>query len=209
LSPDDFEAIACQAYAEMLEAGFVRVGEFHYLHFDPDGRAYAQPEEMASRLVAASANTGIALTLLPVFYAHATFGGAAPEPLQRRFVTNLDGFAQLLEASRAAIARSPTATIGVAPHSLRAVTPEELSGVAALARSGPVHIHVAEQEKEVEDCLRWSRMRPIEWLIERGGADRRWCFIHATHAKPHELRLMAQRGIVVGLCPITEANLGD
>jgi formimidoylglutamate deiminase len=209
MSPDDVEAVACQAYAEMLEGGFIRVGEFHYLHGDPDGRFYAQPAEMALRIAGAAAETGIALTLLPVFYAHATFGGVAPRPAQRRFVSTLDGFARLYEGCRAAIAPLPGAALGMAPHSLRAVTPDELAAVVALCRDGPIHIHAAEQEKEVADCLSWSGMRPVEWLIERGGADHRWCFVHATHTTTHELRLMARKGVVAGLCPITEADLGD
>jgi cytosine/adenosine deaminase-related metal-dependent hydrolase len=131
----------------MLEAGFSRVGEFHYLHHDRDGRHYADPAEMAGRIAAAANLTGIGLTLLPVFYAHGNFGGAPPEPGQRRFISDLDGFARLLQKSRAAIEGMPGANLGVAPHSLRAVTPAELASVAALAGSGPVHIHVAEQAK--------------------------------------------------------------
>src|SRR6202789_1865624 len=153
LDPDAFGAIAAMAYAEMLESGFTRVGEFHYLHRDPSGAPYADPAEMAVRLAAAAEETGIGLTLLPVFYAHAGFGGEAPKPAQRRFVHSLDEYAALVDASRRAVAGLDDAVVGVAPHRLRAVTAKELGHVARLA--GPIHIHVAEQTKEVDDCLAW------------------------------------------------------
>ncbi|WP_309090473.1 formimidoylglutamate deiminase [Phenylobacterium sp.] len=208
LTPDDNRAIAELAFAEMLEAGFTRVGEFHYLHNDLDGRPYADPAEMAQGIVAAAEATGIALTLLPVFYAHATFGGAPPKPGQRRFIHDVDGFARLLDASRAAVSGLPDAVVGAAPHSLRAVTPEELAAVAALT-DGPLHIHAAEQEKEVEDCLAWSGARPVEWLLDNASVGARWCLVHATHMTPDETQRLAASGAVAGLCPVTEANLGD
>ena len=209
MSPDDVEVVAAQLYAEMLETGFTRVGEFHYLHHDPDGRPYADIAEMAARIAAAAAETGIALTLLPSFYAHATFGGAEPHDGQRRFICSLDRFARLLEASRRQVAALPGATVGVAPHSLRAVTPEELLAVVAMAPAGPIHIHAAEQTKEVDDCVAWSGQRPVGWLLAHAGVDARWCLIHATHMTAEEARLLARSGAVAGLCPITEANLGD
>ena len=209
LGPDEFEAIAAMAYAEMLEAGFTRVGEFHYLHRDPNGVPYADPAEMAARIAAAAHTTGIGLTLLPVFYAHSGFGGLAPKPSQRRLIHDLDSFATLLAASRKAVVGLADAVVGVAPHSLRAVTSDELTQVAALAGQAPVHIHVAEQEKEVEDCIGWSGRRPVEWLLDRGLVDGRWCLVHATHMTQMETMAAAQCGAVVGLCPITEANLGD
>ena len=134
MSPEDLEAITAQAYVEMLESGFTRVGEFHYVHHDVSGKPYANPAEMAARVAAAAATTGIGLTLLPVFYAHGNFGGAPPTEGQRRFITDLDGYARLLEQSRAAVESLPDAIVGVAPHSLRAVTPEELERVTALCR---------------------------------------------------------------------------
>jgi formiminoglutamate deiminase len=207
LQPGDVEAIAAQAFAEMLEVGFTRVGEFHYLHHAPDGRPYANAAEMAERIAAAAAETGIGLTLLPVFYAHAGFGGAPPADGQRRFVTDVDGYARLLEASRTAVAALPDAVVGAAPHSLRAVTQAEL--VAVSAGAGPVHIHIAEQVKEVEDCLAWSGVRPVEWLLDNAPVDDRWCLVHATHMTPAETGRLARSGAVAGLCPITEANLGD
>jgi formiminoglutamate deiminase len=209
MTPDDVEAIAAQVYVEMLEAGFTRVGEFHYMHHDVDGRRYADVAEMAKRVAAAAAESGLSLTLLPVFYAHATFGGAPPLPEQRRFVSDLDLFARLLEESRASVRSVGDAVVGVAPHSLRAVTPEELAAVVALAGAGPIHIHAAEQVKEVEDCLAWSGARPVEWLLANAGVDPRWCLIHATHMDQVETGALARSGAVVSLCPITEANLGD
>jgi len=207
MTPDDVEAVAAQLYVEMLEAGFAAVGEFHYLHNAPDGAPYAAPAEMAARIVAAAQATGIGLTLLPVFYAHSTFGGAPPRPEQRRFITDLDGFSRLLDDCRALM--TGVGSVGVAPHSLRAATPAELTAVVGLAADGPIHIHAAEQAKEVEDCLAWSGARPVEWLLDHANVDKRWCLIHATHMTDDETRRMARSGAVAGLCPITEASLGD
>jgi formiminoglutamate deiminase len=209
LEPDDVEAVSALAYAEMLETGFTRVGEFHYLHHDPAGRPYADPAELANRIIAAAASTGIGLTLLPVFYAHANFGGSPPTPGQRRFLTDLDGFARLLDATRRAAIGLPAAVVGVAPHSLRAVTPDDLREVVRLAGTGPIHIHVAEQLREVEDCMEWSGRRPVHWLLDSQPVDNRWCLIHATHTTEAERCEIASREAVVGLCPITESNLGD
>jgi formimidoylglutamate deiminase len=209
MTPDQLEAVASQLYAEMLEAGFVRVGEFHYLHHDRDGTPYADIAEMATRIVAAAGETGIGLTLLPVFYAHSTFGGAAPKSEQRRFITDLDSFSALVEGSRKTAATLDGAAMGLAPHSLRAVTPEELRAVATMAPHEPIHIHAAEQVREVEDCLAWSGQRPVEWLLDHEALDGRWCLIHATHMTETETRRLATSGAVVSLCPVTEANLGD
>jgi formiminoglutamate deiminase len=209
MTPDQVEAVASQAYVEMLEAGFTRVGEFHYLHHDRDGRPYSSIAEMATRIAAAAGETGIGLTLLPVFYAHANFGAQPPASGQRRFISDLDGFARLLEGCRAAANRLEGANVGVAPHSLRAVAPEELAAVCAMAGDGPIHIHTAEQVKEVEDCLAWSGARPVAWLLDNAGVDRRWCLIHATHMTKSETEGLARAGAVAGLCPVTEANLGD
>lgn len=207
LTPDDVAAITAQAYAEMLETGFTRVGEFHYLHHDPAGAAYADPAEMAGAIAQASAATGIGLTLLPVFYAHGNFGAAPPSPGQRRFLNDIDGFAKLLGASRSKL--SGDANMGVAPHSLRAATPEELTALLAISPTGPVHIHAAEQVKEVADCIAWSGARPVEWLLDNAGVDTRWCLIHSTHLDGREVSRLAASGAVAGLCPMTEANLGD
>jgi formimidoylglutamate deiminase len=207
--PEEIEAITALAFAEMLEGGFTRVGEFHYLHNDPDGRAYADQGELAGRIAAAADATGIALSLLPVFYAHAGFGGTAPAHGQRRFINDIDGFARLMDESRKIASSLPDAVVGVAPHSLRAVTPEEIAAVVPMAGDGPVHIHAAEQIREVDDCLAWSGARPVQWLLDNVGLDRRWCLIHATHLTADETTRMAQSGTVAGLCPVTEANLGD
>ncbi|WIW90711.1 formimidoylglutamate deiminase (plasmid) [Sphingobium sp. V4] len=208
LTPDLLEAIAALAYVEMLESGFTRVGEFHYLHHDRDGRPFADPAAMSMAIAAAAQDSGIALTHLPVFYAHAGFGGVPPEEGQRRFLHGIDGFAALLDRLRALLSPLPDAVLGIAPHSLRAVTPEQLARLVPLA-AGPIHMHVAEQVKEVEDCVAWSGARPVEWLLANMPVDSRWCFVHATHMKQTEVQAMAASGAAAGLCPITEANLGD
>ena len=209
MTPDDVEAVAAQLYVEMLEAGFTRVGEFHYLHHDKDGGHYGDIAEMAARIASAASATGIALTLLPVFYAHAGFGGTAPGEGQRRFINGRDSYAALLERCRALTAALPGGVTGVAPHSLRAVRPEELTAVVAMAGDRPIHIHIAEQVKEVEDSIAWSGRRPVEWLLDNQEVDGRWCFIHATHMTEAETRGTAEAGAIAGLCPVTEANLGD
>jgi formimidoylglutamate deiminase len=209
LGPEELEAISALAFMEMLEAGFTRVGEFHYLHHDRDGGTFADPAELAGRIAAAAAESGIGLTLLPVFYAHSGFGGAPPAPRQRRFITDPDGFARLLEGCRRAVTSLSGASVGIAPHSLRAVTAEELAAVLPLSQGGVIHIHIAEQIREVEECIAWSGRRPIEWLLEHAPVDERWCLVHATHADDAELAGIAARGAVAGLCPLTEANLGD
>lgn len=209
MTPDDLEAIAAQVYMESLEAGFTRVGEFHYLHHGPDGTRYDNPAEMSTRLVAAAAQTGVGLTLLPVFYAHGGFGGQPASQGQRRFINDLDGYARLWENAQKAVGSLPNGVIGIAPHSLRAVTPDELSTLVRAHPCGPIHIHVAEQMKEVNDCVKWSGKRPVEWLLDHYALSDRWCLVHATHMEPTETVSLARSGAVVGLCPITEANLGD
>ena len=209
MTPDDVEAVAGQLYVEMLEAGFTRVGEFHYLHHDKDGGHYGDIAEMAARIASAASATGIALTLLPVFYAHAGFGGTAPGEGQRRFINDRQSYGRLLERCRSLTNALPEGITGVAPHSLRAVTPDELTDVVAMAGDKPVHIHISEQVKEVEDSIAWSGRRPVEWLLDNQAVDGRWCFIHATHMTEAETRGMAKAGAIAGLCPITEANLGD
>lgn len=209
LTPDDVEAITAQAFAEMLAAGFTRVGEFHYLHNDVDGRAYADPGELTDRISAAAQATGIGLTLLPVFYAHGGFGGAPAKPGQKRFLTDPEGFTRLVERARSATRVLPDATVGIAPHSLRAVTPEELAAILPLAAGGPIHIHAAEQVGEVQACVAWSGARPVQWLLDHAAVDAAWCLIHATHLDEAEIAGLAKSDAVAGLCPVTEANLGD
>ncbi|SMF16668.1 formimidoylglutamate deiminase [Tistlia consotensis] len=213
LGPDELEAVAAQLYVEMLEAGYVGVGEFHYLHHDPAGAAYADPAEMALRLIAAARATGIGLTLLPVLYGYGGFGGQPAGEGQRRFLNAPDALLAVVERAIRELAGDPQGRVGLAPHSLRAVTPETLrdglAGLAALDPRAPVHIHVAEQTKEVEDCLAWSGRRPVRWLLDEAGPDARWCLVHATHMTADETRDLAASGAVAGLCPTTEANLGD
>jgi formimidoylglutamate deiminase len=209
MTPEDLEAVTAWAFVEMLESGFTRVGEFHYVHHDPSGNPYANPAELTERVVSAAADTGIALTLLPVFYAHGGFGAAPPTAGQKRFVLDVPGFARLLEASRSLATRLPHAMVGVAPHSLRAVSPMELGQVVSFAGPGPVHIHAAEQVGEVEQCVAWSGARPVEWLLDHAPLDSRWCLVHATHMSETEISRLAASGAVAGLCPVTECNLGD
>jgi formimidoylglutamate deiminase len=209
ITPDQFEAIAAEAYVEMLEAGITRVGEFHYLHHAQNGEHYADIAEHAARLAAVAHDTGMGLTVLPVFYAHSGVGGQAPKASQRRFINTLDSFARLLDATRHALAGTEFAAIGIAAHSLRAVTPEELRELIALRQHEPFHIHIAEQMSEVEEWQSWCGSRPVEWLLDHAPVDERWCLVHATHLTGSELKRVAKSKATIGLCPITEANLGD
>lgn len=209
LSPDDVEAISAFAYMEMLERGFTSVAEFHYLHHAPDGTPYADLGEMGARIAAAAHETGIGLTLLPSFYNYGGFGGAPAVPGQRRFLNDPDQFLKLVERTRAALTPLPSARVGSAPHSLRAVTPDTLRAVVAAMPDGPIHIHAAEQTKEVEDCMDWSGKRPVQWLLDEMKIDARWCLIHSTHMTKDETQRLAQSGAVAGLCPLTESSLGD
>ncbi|MDO9416674.1 formimidoylglutamate deiminase [Pararhizobium sp.] len=209
VSPDDMEAIAAKLYVELLKGGFCQIGEFHYLHHAADGTPYADPAEMSLRIVSAAQTAGIGLTLLPVFYAHSNFGGAAPNAGQRPFLHKTDQFLTLLQRL-APVCQSANAVLGIAIHSLRAATPEEIRTVLSNATTqGPIHIHVAEQTREVEDCIAWSGGRPVEWLLDEMPVDARWCAIHATHMTEAEVTRLAKSGAVAGLCPATEANLGD
>ncbi len=209
LDPDELEALAALAFAEMLECGFTHVGEFHYVHHDKEGVPFADPGELAGRIIAAAQETGIGLTLLPTFYAHSGFGAAAPSVRQRRFVCDLERYARIVEASRRGIERLSGAHVGVAPHSLRAVSAEELAVVIELGQGLPKHLHIAEQAKEVEDCVLWSGLRPVEWLMRNAPVDEHWCLVHATHTNTSELDEIAAAGAVVALCPLTESSLGD
>ncbi len=209
ITPEDFAAVAAQLYVEMLKSGYTAVGEFHYLHNDRDGADYADPAEMASRAIAAAREAGIAMTMLPVLYAASGFGGRPPVEGQRRFVRDGAGFARLVEALRARHAEAPDVVIGIAPHSLRAVPAELLAETVAAAPQGPIHIHVAEQPREVADCLAHTGRRPVEWLLDEMPVDGRWCLVHATHMTAAETAQLAASGAVAGLCPTTEANLGD
>jgi formimidoylglutamate deiminase len=209
VDPDAFEAITAQAYVEMAKAGYTSVAEFHYVHHDPCGTPYADPAELAWRVVAAARSAGISLTLLPVFYAHAGFGGMPIAEAQRRFAHGIDSFSRLFDVLAAA-APAQGYALGVAPHSLRAVTPEEMQAILRLVDSGtPIHIHAAEQTREVDDCCAWSGLRPVEWLVANAGVDARWCLVHATHMTAPEVTALAASGAIAGVAPTTEADLGD
>ena len=213
ITPDDLGAIAAQLYVEMLKAGYTAVGEFHYLHHDPSGAPYADPAEMSGRIIEAARLTGIGLTLLPVLYETGGFGGAPAEAAQRRFVNDAGRYLALVAALLAKAAGAPEIRIGIAPHSLRAVPPETLTavlaGMDAIDPDAPVHIHIAEQAREVEDCLAWCGQRPVKHLLDSVPTGPRWCLVHATHMTDDEIRALAASGAVAGLCPTTEANLGD
>lgn len=207
LEPEDIAAITAQAAVEMLETGYTRLGEFHYLHNAPDGQPYADRAATAAAIVHAARTTGIGLTLLPVFYAHSDFGGVAPTHGQRRFINDLDGFARLVEESEKLL--SDDDAIGIAPHSLRAVTPEELRHLVDFRHKSPIHIHAAEQVKEVAASVAALGARPVEWLLANADVNARWCLVHSTHLTDAETGALAASGAVAGLCPVTEGNLGD
>lgn len=210
LDPEQVEIIARQLYIEMLKAGYTSVAEFHYVHHDADGRRYADPAELSLRVSQAAHDAGIGLTLLPVLYSHSGFGGQAPNDGQRRFIHSTDSYLAMQERLRSEIARRPNQRLGLCFHSLRAVTPDQLDAVLTAEQGArPIHIHIAEQQKEVDDCLAWSGRRPLQWLYEHTAVDERWCLVHATHAEPDEVTAMAASGAVAGLCLTTEANLGD
>ena len=210
LTPADVEAIAAQVQVEMLEAGYAAVAEFHYLHHAPGGDRYSAVAEMSERVVSAAAQTGIGLTLLPVLY---QFGGCDRRPLTRpqsRFGTTPDEYARLFDAARAAVSRLPDdAVIGVAPHSLRAVDDDGLKAAVEIGRGSPLHLHIAEQPAEIDEVLRVKGQRPVQWLLSEHAVGANWCLVHATHMHPEETTQLAESGAVVGLCPVTEANLGD
>ena len=210
LTPEDVQAIAAMVMLEMAEAGFAAVAEFHYLHHAPGGGTYDDLAEMSARIAAAAAETGLGLTHLPVLYERGGCDGRALTTGQLRFGNDPDRFANLWAAAAKALAVLPSDTVlGVAPHSLRAASPQGLSAAAALNPATPVHIHVAEQVAEVTEVLAATGARPVQWLIDNIDLSSRWCLIHATQMEPFETEAMARSGAIAGLCPITEANLGD
>jgi formimidoylglutamate deiminase len=210
LDPDDIEAIAAFVQMEMLEAGYAAVGEFHYLHHRPGGAPYDGLAEMSGRIAAAAADTGIGLTLLPVRYEHGGCDGRPLGPGQVRFGNDPNRFQRLFEAARLALGPLPgDARIGVAPHSLRAVSREGLAFAVALEPDAPLHMHLAEQVAEVEEVRAAWGSRPAEWLLANHDVDSRWCLVHATQMEPQETEALARSGAVAGLCPITESSLGD
>jgi formimidoylglutamate deiminase len=209
VTPDTQYAIACQLYAEMLESGYTTACEFHYLHHQPDGRPYDDPAEMSKALIAAAQDTGIRLTLLPVLYMTGGFDGRALSERQRRFGHTLDAYLALLQSLRAL--QHDTLKVGIALHSLRAV-PEAAMRELLSAVSGtpmPVHIHIAEQIGEVQDCQALRGARPVEWLLANAPVDANWTLVHATHLETAEVQGIVASGATVAICPTTEANLGD
>lgn len=212
LTPDDMGAVAAQLYVELLRSGFTCVGEFHYLHRAPDGSAYADPAETSRQIVEAADRAGIGLVHIPVAYQVGGFGGQPLEGGQRRFRMDVDALAQLCESLEPAFMGRDDRRLGWGLHSLRAVPEGAFAQAAELfddRRGAPVHVHVAEQEREVTECMAARGSRPVRWLLDHAPVDERWCLVHATHAGEKELAAVARRGAVVGLCPSTEANLGD
>lgn len=212
ITPAQLRHIATALYVQMLEAGYTSVCEFHYLHHDADGRPYADDNTLCTCLMEAAAQAGIGLTLLPVLYQTSGFGAQPPHAGQRRFLHSTDTLLQLLQRLQP-LCQQQGVRLGLAPHSLRAVPPhalrEALAGLSALDATAPVHIHIAEQSAEVQACLAWSGQRPVQWLLDHAPVDARWCLVHATHMSAEESERAARTGAVAGLCPSTEANLGD
>jgi len=210
LTPDDVRIIGTRLYIDMLKAGYSQVAEFHYLHHQKTGQTYNTLNEMAQQLVAAADLAGLGLTLLPVLYSHSGFGGQSPTAGQRCFVNNTDQYLMLHQACEHELANNKLHRIGLCFHSLRAVTPQQINEVLnSTSTQIPIHIHIAEQQKEIQDCLNWSGQRPVQWLVNEIGLDKRWCLVHATHITNDELLAIARSKAVAGLCPTTEANLGD
>jgi len=212
LDPDTLEAIAADAYVAMLETGYTHVCEFHYIHHGPGGVPYTRRTELADRIVAAARKTGIGLTLLAVFYRYGDFERRPPLPLQARFVHTPGSFAALWDDLVAAYGDDPQIRLGIAPHSLRAVDVEDIPTLVQLASrvpGAPLHVHVSEQEREVQACRELHGTTPIALLARYVTFDERWCFVHATHASPAELRTIVAAHASVALCPTTEGNLGD
>jgi len=210
IQPDNLFHIAAQLYLEMLKAGYSCVGEFQYLHHDLNGQAYDNRAEMSLQCLQAATGVGIGFTALPVLYRYGGFGSAEPLDGQKRFLNDAEGFCEIVKSLQAATTNDANCSVGIAPHSLRAINRDLLTEVVASLESlAAIHVHVAEQTKEVDDCLNWSGKRPVEWLFENFDVDQKWCLIHATHINEQETAAMAGSGCVAGLCPTTEANLGD
>jgi formimidoylglutamate deiminase len=211
LTPPQLADCAAWLYAEMLCAGYTSCAEFHYLHHQPGGQAYGQPAEMSLQVLAAADDAGIGLTLLPVLYQVAGFGKDQVEAQQLRFHNTLQQYLTLLDDCQEAVNRHSLQRLGAAPHSLRAVPRASLAALLEQLPDPdmPVHIHIAEQAAEVEDCLREYGARPLAWLLDHAPVDQRWCLVHATHINSAELERAARSGAIAGLCPTTEADLGD
>ncbi len=213
ISPEALSAIAGQLYMDMLKAGYTSACEFHYLHHRPDGRPYADRNEMGLSLIDAAALTGLGMTFLPVLYQYSDFGARPPRPDQARFLNTPEQLLDMLVHLSGARPESPQRRYGAAPHSLRAVSKDSLSvllsGMEQDFAGAPIHIHIAEQTAEVDVCMAVHGARPVQWLLDHYAVDSSWCLVHATHIDTNETRALAATGAVAGLCPTTEANLGD
>ncbi len=210
IQPDHLFHIASQLYLEMLKHGYTCVGEFQYLHHGIDGKAYQNPAEMSLQCMQAAKQLGFGFTALPVLYRYSGFGSAEPLEDQKRFINDANAFVNIVENLQAVSRDDQSISVGIAPHSLRAIDQSLLrSVVGQLDNLAAIHIHIAEQLKEVDDCTKWSGKRPVQWLFDHFHVDAHWCLIHATHMNKEETRIMADSGCVAGLCPTTEANLGD
>lgn len=213
LEPEDVGAIALQLYVEMLKRGYTSVAEFHYLQHDASGAPYADRGELAHRVIGAARDAGLAMTLLPVLYVHGGFGHKPLNAAQKRFAGTAASIAQLLRELLGRYGEDPLLRFGVAPHSARAVDALELTEMVAamdgIDATAPVHMHASEQTGEVRECFETQGVTPIDWIMDLVPVDRRWCFVHATHATDEERGRMREAGAVAGLCPTTEANLGD
>jgi formimidoylglutamate deiminase len=213
MTPDDAAVVARYAYMEMLKSGFTSVAEFHYLHHQSDGTKYTNKAEMSHQVINAAFETGINITHLPVLYTYAGFGHQAPSQAQARFINQTESFVEIWDQLAATYGNRNGFKLGVAPHSLRAASAEQLNEIIPYVRGqdsrAPVHIHIAEQKQEVADCVKFYKKRPVEWLLDNYEMDSNWCLIHATHLTNDEITRLAGSGAVAGICPITEANLGD
>lgn len=213
LTSEDAELIATQLYIEMVKMGYTRVAEFHYLHHQVGGDAYEPLSTMAKAIFNAAKQSGIGLTLLPVLYRHSGFGEQTPNEGQARFINSVEQFNRLVSDCFDLSAEYENTNVGIAPHSLRAVDQASLLNavehVRRLDPTAPIHIHIAEQQKEVNDCLNYYQKRPVQWLIDNVNLDQHWCLIHATHIDENERQGIVKSGAIAGICPTTEANLGD
>jgi len=213
LSPDDFHTIAKFVYIEMLKAGYTSVGEFHYLHHQPDGTPYDNASEMSEQVIEAASSAGIAITHLPVLYSYSGFGEQAPSKAQARFIHSTQTYLRIIERLSQQYSHFSNFSLGIAPHSLRAVSEHQLRqiipAIQSIDSNSPIHIHIAEQQQEVADCIDFYDDRPVDWLLDNFEVDNKWCLVHATHITDSEVAKITKSGAVVGLCPLTEANLGD
>lgn len=213
MTPEDAHVVAQFVYIEMLKAGYTSVAEFHYLHHQNDGVFYDDPAEMSHQIIQAAFSTGIAITHLPVLYTYSGFAEQKPSEAQGRFIHQTQEYINLISQLDQAYSNENLFKLGIAPHSLRAVSDSQLNEIVPFIRTidkhAPIHIHIAEQMQEVNDCIKHYQQRPVEWLLNHHTMDENWCLIHATHLTQSEVEDIANSGAVVGICPLTEANLGD